>query len=206
MVSGAPVPLLEVRGIAKAFPGVRALDGVSLQVHSGEVLALIGENGAGKSTLMKVLAGIHQPDAGTLLVDGAVRTFRGPGEALAAGIALIHQELSLCDNLTVAGALFLGRELRRGPWLRERGMEREAVAVLERVGLDVDPRRITGTLAPGQKQLVEIARALLCNARVLIMDEPTSSLTQAETERLFRVVRELRDRGCGIVHITHRMA
>jgi len=206
MVSGAPVPLLEVRGIAKAFPGVRALDGVSLQVRSGEVLALIGENGAGKSTLMKVLAGIHQPDAGTLLVDGAVRTFRGPGEALAAGIALIHQELSLCDNLTVAGALFLGRELRRGPWLRERGMEREAVAVLERVGLDVDPRRVTGTLAPGQKQLVEIARALLCNARVLIMDEPTSSLTQAETERLFRVVRELRDRGCGIVHITHRMA
>ena len=104
MVSPGAVPLLEVRGIEKSFPGVRALDGVSLQLHRGEVLALIGENGAGKSTLMKVLAGIHRPDAGTLLVDGQPCTFRGPGDALAAGIALIHQELSLCDNLTVAGA------------------------------------------------------------------------------------------------------
>ena len=198
-------PLLEVRGIGKAFPGVQALQDVGLVLRRGEVLALIGENGAGKSTLMKVLAGVHRPDAGTVLIDGAPVQFATPRAALDAGVALIHQELELCDNLTVAGALFLGRELRRGPFLRLQAMDAATRAALARVGLDVEPRRLVGTLAPGQQQLLEIARALHAAARILIMDEPTSSLTQTETERLFAVVRELRAQGTGIVYISHRL-
>ncbi|MBK8097690.1 MAG: sugar ABC transporter ATP-binding protein [Planctomycetes bacterium] len=204
--AAATAVLLSARGIGKAFVGVQALQDVSLELRAGEVLALIGENGAGKSTLMKILAGVHQPDAGNLHLDGQPIALPTPAAALAAGIALIHQELNLCDNLTVAGALFLGRELRRGPFLRQRAMDQAAVTALARVGLRVEPRRLVGSLAPGQKQLLEIARALHGQARVLIMDEPTSSLTPGETERLFAVVRELRAQGVGIVYITHRMA
>ncbi|MGC3970459.1 MAG: sugar ABC transporter ATP-binding protein [Pirellulales bacterium] len=204
MTSPRP-PLLAARGVGKAFPGVRALHAVDFEVHAGEVVALVGENGAGKSTLMKVLAGVHRPDAGELCRDGAPLRLAGPLDALRAGIALIHQELSLCDNLTVAGALFLGAELRTGPFLRERAMADEARRWLARLGLDVDPQRLVASLSPGHKQLLEIARALRANARVLIMDEPTSSLTLAETERLFAVVRELRAQGAGIVYISHRL-
>lgn len=200
-----PVPLLEVRGIHKAFPGVLALQDVAFTLHQGEVVALIGENGAGKSTLMKVLAGVHRPDRGELRLAGELLQLRGPAEALQRGIALIHQELSLCDNLTVAAALFLGAELRRGPFLREAAMQRAASAVLQRVGLAVDPRRLVATLSPGQRQLLEIARALRAEARVLIMDEPTSSLTQTEAERLFVVIAELKAAGVGIVYISHRL-
>jgi ribose transport system ATP-binding protein len=204
--SHASVPALEARQVSKAFAGVQALQGVSITLQQGEVLALIGENGAGKSTLMKILAGVHQPDSGELRLDGQPVSFATPRAALDRGIALIHQELSLCDNLTVAGALFLGRELRVGPFLRQREMDAIAVQSLRRVGLDVDPRRLVSSLAPGHKQLVEIARALQGNARVLIMDEPTSSLTQQEALRLFEVVRELKAQGKSIVYITHRMA
>jgi ribose transport system ATP-binding protein len=198
-------PLLEVRGIGKAFPGVQALQDVAFTLQRGEVVALIGENGAGKSTLMKILAGVHRADAGEVRIDGVATAFAAPRAALDAGIALIHQELNLCDNLTVSGALFLGRELRRGPFLRLRAMDGLARAALARVGLDVDPRRLVATLAPGQKQLLEIARALHADARILIMDEPTSSLTVTETERLFAVVRELRAQGVGVVYISHRL-
>ncbi|MCY2956994.1 MAG: sugar ABC transporter ATP-binding protein [Planctomycetota bacterium] len=198
-------PLLEVLGIYKSFPGVRALQDVRLSLGHGEVLALIGENGAGKSTLMKILAGVHRPDAGVLLLDGAPVTLPSPRAALDLGIALIHQELNLCDNLSVAGSLFLGRELRSGPFLQRRAMEHAARAVLLRVGLDVDPRRLVDTLAPAQKQLLEISRALLGKARILIMDEPTSSLTQIEAERLFAVVGELTAAGVGVIYISHRL-
>ncbi|MCC7397135.1 MAG: sugar ABC transporter ATP-binding protein [Planctomycetes bacterium] len=198
-------PLLEARGINKAFPGVLALRGVDFVLQRGEVVALIGENGAGKSTLMKVLAGVHTPDAGELRLDGVALRLSGPAEALRLGIALIHQELSLCDNLTVAGALFLGAELRRGPFLREAAMAAAATAVLQRLGLAVSPQTLVGALSPGQTQLLELARALRAEARVLIMDEPTSSLTQVEAERLFAVVHELKARGVGIVYITHRL-
>ncbi|MCA8977866.1 MAG: sugar ABC transporter ATP-binding protein, partial [Planctomycetes bacterium] len=198
-------PLLQARGIGKSFPGVRALADVDFTLHGGEVVALIGENGAGKSTLMKVLAGLHRPDTGELLLDGERIELDGPADALARGIALIHQELSLCENLTVAAALFLGAELRRGPWLREREMAAIAARVLHRLGLEVAPDRIVGTLGPGQKQLIEIGRALRAEARVLIMDEPTSSLAQAETERLLEVIGELRAEGVGIVYISHRL-
>jgi len=198
-------PLLEARGIGKSFPGVQALAEVDFAVAAGEVVALIGENGAGKSTLMKILAGLHRPDAGQLLLEGGSLQLDGPADALDRGIALIHQELNLCDNLSVAGALFLGAELRSGPWLRERAMAQAARSVLSRLGLDVAPDRLVATLSPGQKQLVEIGRALRAEARVLIMDEPTSSLTGVETERLLEVVLELRAAGVAVVYISHRL-
>ena len=198
-------PLLEVRGIEKSFPGVRALRGVDFVLQRGEVVALVGENGAGKSTLMKVLAGVHQPDAGTVLLAGAPVVLASPSAALQAGIALIHQELSLCDNLDVAGALFLGAELRRGPFLLRREMAAQTRRWTAQLGLDVLPNTPVHTLSPGQRQLLEIARALRAQARVLIMDEPTSSLTQVEAARLFAVVRELKAAGVGIVYITHRL-
>ena len=199
-------PVLEVERASKAFAGVQALQDVSFTARGGETVCLIGENGAGKSTLMKVLAGVHRMDSGALRIDGQARRFASPREALDAGVALIHQELSLCDNLTVAGALFLGRELRRGPFLRRRAMDERARIAMRRVGLDVEPSRLVASLPIGQQQLVEIARALERDARVLIFDEPTSSLTDAETQRLFVVVRELKARGAAIVWITHRMA
>jgi ribose transport system ATP-binding protein len=198
-------PLLQARGVGKSYPGVRALAGVDFSLRCGEVAALVGENGAGKSTLMKVLAGVVQPDDGQILLDGRALRLAGPADALRAGIALIHQELSLCDNLTVAGALFLGAELRRGPFLRRRAMRSQAREWLQRVGLAVDPDALVAGLAPGQKQLLEIARALRARARVLIMDEPTSSLTMVETARLHEVVRELRGEGVGVVYISHRL-
>ena len=198
--------LLQARGVGKAFPGVVALDGVDFEVRAGEVVALVGENGAGKSTLMKVLAGLHRPDRGEVRLDGEVVQLSGPLDALRRGIALIHQELSLCDNLTVSGAMFLGAELRRGPFLREREMAAATRAWLARLGLAIDPRTPVSSLRMGQRQLLEIARALRADARVLIMDEPTSSLTDGEAERLFEVVDELRQQGVGVVYITHRLA
>jgi ribose transport system ATP-binding protein len=198
-------PLLAARGVGKAFGGVPALHEVAFHLHRGEVVALVGENGAGKSTLMKVLAGVHRPDAGTVELDGVPVELRSPREALARGIALIHQELELCDNLTVAGALFLGAELRRGPFLRTQAMAAATRPFLQRLGFDVSPHTPVAALSPGQKQLLEIARALRAKARVLIMDEPTSSLTQGEVDRLFVVVRELKAQGVGIVYITHRL-
>jgi ribose transport system ATP-binding protein len=198
-------PLLEARGISKRFPGVRALDHVSLTVAPGEVLALIGENGAGKSTLLRILAGVQPPDAGELLVDGATARFRGVEDALDKGISLIHQELNLADNLDVAGNIFLGREPRRMGLLDLRRMEREAKAWLTMVGLDIDPTTPLASLPIGRQQLVEIAKALSTNARLLIMDEPTSSLSARETEILFSVVKGLRQRGVSVIWISHRL-
>jgi ribose transport system ATP-binding protein len=201
--------LLEARGIRKHFPGVQALDGVSLLVRTGEVVAVIGENGAGKSTLMKVLAGIYAPDAGELLLDDQPVSFGGVGDAMRRGIVLIHQELNLADNLSVAANLFLGRErLRGGPlgWLDRGTMNEEAGRLLARVGLDVPPGRRVGEMPLGQRQMVEIARALAQDARVIIMDEPTSSLTHRETERLFGVVADLKRAGVAVVYISHRLA
>src|SRR6516164_3335304 len=187
--------MLEVRAIRKHFPGVLALDNVSLTVHAAEVLALVGENGAGKSTLMKILAGIYQPDAGELRLHGRPFHLSGVADALRRGIVLIHQELNLAENLSVAGNLFLGREpVYGGPlgWLNHRRMAAESRALLDRVGLSVRPHQRVGDLPPGQRQLVEIARALAQDARLIIMDEPTSSLTQRETDRLYEVIHDLK--------------
>jgi ribose transport system ATP-binding protein len=200
--------LLQARRIRKSFPGVQALDGVSLLVNTGEVLALLGENGAGKSTLMKVLAGIYPPDAGELLLDNEPVRFGSVADAMRRGIILIHQELNLADNLSVAANLFLGNEDRVGGplgWLDRRSMNDKARTLLERVGLDVAPGRLVGDLPLGQRQMVEIARALAQKARILIMDEPTSSLTQRETDRLFEVIAELKRSGVAVVYISHRL-
>jgi len=182
-------PLIEAVGVGKSFPGVRALDGVSVAVYAGEVLAIVGENGAGKSTLMKILAGVYQPDAGELRRDGLPVHFDGPADALNAGVSLIHQELSLAENLTVVENLYLGRELtvpHYFHWLRKAPMREAGRGMLARVGLPESLLNVrVSTLSPGQKQLVEIARALGRDAKVLIMDEPTSSLTQTETARLY---------------------
>ncbi|NDA67425.1 MAG: sugar ABC transporter ATP-binding protein, partial [Verrucomicrobia bacterium] len=184
------MPLLEARSLTKSFPGVRALKGVSLTVERGEVLAVIGENGAGKSTLMKILAGVQTADSGEILLDGQPVALRSVHDALASGIALIHQELNLADNLDVAANIFLGREPRRFGWIDAARTHREAKQFLDAVGLDVKPDTLVSTLAIGQQQLVEIAKALSTNARVLIMDEPTSSLSAREAENLFKVIRD----------------
>jgi len=202
-------PLLELRAIDKRFPGVHALRAVSLEVHAGEVVALLGENGAGKSTLMRIVGGIEQPDAGEVLIDGAPVTVRGVTGATALGIALIHQELNLLDNLDVAGNVLLGREPTRWGALRliDRVRMRDTVRpYLDQLGLDVSPDTPMAALSIAQQQLVEIAKALSLNARLLIMDEPTSSLTLAEAGRLHEVVASLRERGAAVIYITHRLA
>jgi ribose transport system ATP-binding protein len=201
-------PLLEVIAVRKRFPGVLALDGVSLRLSMGEVLAVVGENGAGKSTLMKILGGVYQQDDGEVRLDGRPVRFAGVTDAMAAGISLIHQELNLAENLSAAANIFLGRERLGGRfWLRDRDMAAESAGLLRRVGLDESlVHTQVSRLAPGQKQLVEIARALSMNARVIIMDEPTSSLTQKETDRLYEVIDDLRESGVSVIYISHRLA
>jgi ribose transport system ATP-binding protein len=200
-------PLLEMRGITKRFPGVAALSEVELTLRSGEVLALCGENGAGKSTLMKILGGVYAPDEGDILVDGRKVHFGGPADARAAGISLVHQELLLVSQLDVAANLNLGREKAYwfgGP-MRFAEMRAEAKRLLGRVGLEVDLSTPVGRLSPGKQQMVEIARALWGEARILVMDEPTSSLGAAEARKLFSVIDDLRSRGTAVVYISHRM-
>ncbi len=204
------IPRLEALAVRKEFPGVLALDGVSLTLEPGEVLAVVGENGAGKSTLMKVLAGVYQADSGEVRLDGRAVRFPGPAEATAAGVVLIHQELNLAENLSVLDNLFLGREVTGGGPLRvlcRRQMKARAADLLARVGLPTDRLQVrVESLSPGEKQLVEIARALGTAVRVLIMDEPTSSLTQSETERLYEVIASLKASGVSVLYISHRLA
>ncbi len=191
--------------MGKSFPGVRALNDVSLHLDKGEVLAVLGENGAGKSTLMKILAGVLPADEGQILIDGNLVEIAGVHDALKHGIALIHQELNMATNLSVGANIFLGREPRKRGLIDEASIHEESKIYLEMVGLAVDPMDKVGELALGRRQLVEIAKALSVNARVLIMDEPTSSLSQRETETLFRVIRDLRHRGVSIIYISHRL-
>ncbi len=201
-------PLLEAREIGKRFPGVVALERVSLELFPGEILAVVGENGAGKSTLMKILSGALQPDEGTILLDGRPVRFANPRQALAHGIGIIYQELSVIDALSVGENVFLGRLPERPgapgtvDWPR---LWREASRVLERVGAPFDPRTPVRALSVAQKQLVEIARALSQDVRVLILDEPTSSLSLQETERLFEILRGLRAQGVAVIYISHRL-
>ncbi|WP_146533847.1 sugar ABC transporter ATP-binding protein [Rubripirellula reticaptiva] len=204
-MSGSSAPLLEVRGIGKRFTGVRALSNVSLDFIAGEVHAVIGENGAGKSTMMKILAGVQPPDDGEILMDGKPVTINDVEKALDLGIALIHQELNLADNLNVGANIFLGREPTRMGLIDFRKIESESRKYLAMVGLDLDPNTVVETLTIGVQQLVEIAKALSVNARVLIMDEPTSSLSQHEVDALFRVIENLRSQGVTVIYISHRL-
>lgn len=199
------IPLLQVRGIGKSFPGVRALNEVDLALGRSQVLGLIGENGAGKSTLMKILAGVQPPDEGGILIEGQPVTIGSTREALSLGIALIHQELNLATNLSVGANVFLGREPLRIGLIDDARIYRESEKYLQMVGLDVAPTTLVGDLAIGRQQMVEIAKALSVDARVLIMDEPTSSLSQTETESLFKVIKDLRERGVSIIYISHRL-
>jgi ribose transport system ATP-binding protein len=199
-------PLLEVKNLSKRFFAVRALHGVNLVLNSGEVLAVIGENGAGKSTLMKILAGIQRPDSGEILVEGKPIEFHSVRDAMRSGVSLIHQELNLSDNLDVGSNVFLGREPRRFGLVDHRRLHMDAQPYLDRIGLKVSSRTLVSGLSIGRQQMVEIAKALSIHSRVLIMDEPTSSLTQHETENLFRVIKELRSQSVSIVYISHRLA
>jgi len=203
--------LLEMRGISKTFPGVRALDNVSLSVRAGEVHSLMGENGAGKSTLMKILSGAYDADpGGEIRIDGEAVRIDGPLSARELGVAVIYQELSLAPNLTVAENIYAGRELRRRRrrWgmVDRAAMERDCEDVLKRLGASFGPTTIVGALSIAERQLVEIARAIHSEARILVMDEPTTPLSSRETERLFKLIRQLRLDGLAIIYITHRMA
>ncbi len=198
-------PLLEMRGIQKRFPGVHALKDVNLSLHGGEVLALLGENGAGKSTLIKMLGGAHQPDGGEILIDGEAVEIHSASDAQKAGIAVIYQEFNLVPELTVAENLFLGREKTRFGFVDSAGEKEQALIWLKRIGLDIDPDEKCGQLTVAQQQGVEIAKALTFDARILVMDEPSAVLTEQEVERLFEVVKDLRESGIGVIYISHRL-
>lgn len=204
-MNDASAPLLQVRNVSKRFPGVLALSNVSLHLNGGEVLAVIGENGAGKSTLMKILAGVQAPNEGQVLIDGKPVEFRSVNAALEAGVVLIHQELNLADNLDVGANIFLGREPRRLGLINKKRVRTDARSFLEMIGLDIAPETLVSSLPIGKQQMVEIAKALSAKARILIMDEPTSSLSARESEALFGVIHELRERGVGIIYISHRL-
>src|SRR5438067_5455856 len=209
MVSPIGSPLLELRGITKRFPGVLALDNVSFTAGHAEVVALIGENGAGKSTLMKILGGVYQPDEGEIFVNGEKVTISNVSDSIALNIGFVHQELNVLDNLDVASNVFLGRELLRGGPLKlvdRKRMNRESEVYLKRLGLAIPPDKPLSELSIAQQQMVEIAKALSQKAHVIIMDEPTSSLTLTETDRLLATIKDLRADGVSIIYISHRLA
>ncbi len=198
-------PMLEMAGIGKAFPGVTALNDVSLTVAGGEVRALMGENGAGKSTLLKILAGEHRPDTGEVRVRGAACRFGGPRDSAAAGVAVIHQELHLVPEMTVAENLCLGAYPARGGWIDSQALRRRAEAVIALMGEDLVPDSPVKTLPIGKRQMIEIGKALLAGAQVIAFDEPTSSLSARETETLMRLIRDLKADGRAILYVSHRM-
>ncbi len=199
-------PVLSLSHASKAFAGVHALEDVSLDLYAGEAHALVGENGAGKSTLVKILGGVHQPDGGRLTIDGDDVLLHGPGDAADRGVAVIYQEPTLFPDLSVAENVFIGRQpLRAGRRIDSRAMDREVEQVFKRLGVPIDPERIARGLSIAEQQLVEIAKALTRQARVLIMDEPTAALSPVEARRLFGVVETLRAEGAAIVFISHRL-
>jgi len=201
----APPPVLEMRGISKRFPGVQALDAVGLVVSGGEVLALVGENGAGKSTLIKILAGADRADAGEILVEGNPVRIESPKDAMALGIRVIYQEFNLVPQLSVMENIFLGREPAKLGLVDFHRMESDCAALLERVGAEFSPNDLVSRLSVAQQQLVEIAKALSRDARILVLDEPSATLTERELDRLFALIRDLRQHGVAMVYISHRL-
>ena len=200
--------LLQMVGISKSFPGVKALDNVSLNVHGGTVHALMGENGAGKSTLMKCLFGIYGKDSGHIYLEGKEIDFKSSREALDNGVAMVHQELNQALKRSVMDNIWLGRypTVMGGLAVNEKKMYADTMAVFEELGINVDPHRIMSTMPVSQRQMVEIAKAVSYNSKVIVFDEPTSSLTEEEVEHLFKIINMLRDRGVGIIYISHKMA
>ena len=197
--------ILTMKGIDKSFPGVHALDHVDLEVRRGEVHALMGENGAGKSTLMKVLTGIYSKDEGTITFEGKEVEFTNPREAQDAGIVIVHQELNMLGHLTVAQNIFIGREFMKGKFIDDRKMNEEARKLFDQLGIDIDPTETMSRMTVGKQQMCEIAKAISHDAKVIIFDEPSAALTEAEIEELFKIIRDLRERQLGIVYISHRM-
>ena len=197
--------ILTMKGIDKSFPGVHALDHVDLEVRKGEVHALMGENGAGKSTLMKVLTGIYHKDAGTITYEGKEVEFTNPREAQDAGIVIVHQELNMMGHLTVAQNIFIGREYMNGKLIDDKKMNEEAKKLFAQLGINIDPKETMSRLTVGKQQMCEIAKAISHDAKVIIFDEPSAALTEAEIEELFKIIRDLRDKQMGIVYISHRM-
>ena len=198
--------IISIRNVTKRFPGVTALDSVSVDIVRGELHAIVGENGAGKSTLMKILSGVIPDFEGELLLRDEPVRFRGTRDAERAGVSIIHQELNLVEQLSAAANIFLGREIRSSlGLLDDRAMEIAAGKLFEQLECSISPRRSCGTLRVGDQQLIEIAKALSLEAEILIMDEPTSALTETEVARLFRVIERLRKRGVTILYISHKM-
>lgn len=197
--------ILTMKGIDKSFPGVHALKEVNLEVKKGEVHALMGENGAGKSTLMKVLTGIYSKDAGSIVYEGKEVSFVNPREAQDAGIAIVHQELNMMHQLTVAQNIFIGREFMKGKIIDDKKMNVEAAELFKRLNIDIDPSEVMSELTVGRQQMCEIAKAISKDVKVIIFDEPSAALTETEIAELFKIIRELRKKGLGIVYISHRM-
>lgn len=198
-------PIIELKGVSKIFPGVRALNSIDLDVYPGEVLGLVGENGAGKSTLIKILTGAHRNDEGKIFIEGKETVIDGPKHAMNLGITAIYQELNIVKQLTVAENVFLGREIKKGKLLDRTHMIERASELLKDLGQEINPKLPINMLGVGQQQMVEIAKALSVKTKVLIMDEPTASLSNREVKELLRTVKSLRDKGIGIVYISHRL-
>ena len=197
--------ILTMKGIHKSFPGVHALNGVDLEVRKGEVLALMGENGAGKSTLMKVLTGIYQKDEGEIIYEGKSVEFLSPREAQDAGITIVHQEINMMGQLTVAQNIFIGREFMNGKIIDDKKMNEEAAKLFQRLNIEIDPCEVIDNLTVGKQQMCEIAKAISREVKVIIFDEPTAALTDTEIEELFKIIRDLKKKQLGIVYISHRM-
>ena len=197
--------ILTMKGIDKSFPGVHALDHVDLEIRKGEVLALMGENGAGKSTLMKVLTGIYKKDEGTITYEGKEIEFENPSAAQEAGVIIVHQELNMLSHLTVAQNIFIGREIMKGNLIDDAKMNEEAAKLFKKLNIDIDPAETMGNLTVGKQQMCEIAKAISHEAKVIIFDEPSAALTETEIEELFKIIRDLRDKGMAMVYISHRM-
>lgn len=197
--------ILSMKGIDKTFPGVHALDHVDFDLMEGEVHALMGENGAGKSTLMKVLTGIYSKDSGSITYQGNEVEFKNPREAQNAGIVIVHQELNMMTDLTVAQNIFIGRELMSGKFIDDAKMNDEARKLFQMLGIDIDPKEKMGLLTVGKQQLCEIAKAISHECKVIVFDEPSAALTDAEIEQLFKIIRDLKKKNMGIIYISHRM-
>ena len=197
--------ILEMRNIDKSFPGVHALNNVSFDVRRGEVHALMGENGAGKSTLMKVLTGIYSKDSGSIVFEGKEVEFHNAREAQEAGIVIVHQELNMMGHLTVAQNIFVGREFKKGIMIDDKRMNEEARKLFKRLNIDIDPTETMSRRTVGKQQMCEIAKAISHDAKVIVFDEPSSALTDAEISELFKIIRDLRAQNLGIVYISHRM-
>lgn len=197
--------LISMKGISKAFAGVPALKQAQLELKAGEVHALMGENGAGKSTLMKILTGIYSKDGGSIEFEGRAAEYKNPKEAQLAGIVIVHQELNMMNHLTVAQNLFIGREAMEGIFIKDSEMNKQARALFDKLNIDINPKETMGNLTVGRQQMVEIAKAISSNAKVIVFDEPTAALTETEINELFKIIGDLRSKGIGIVYISHRM-